>query len=244
MLKLLAEQGVDHGGGSERAARSRSASPTTRADQRTIFPAFLDLVRRQLRARLPGRGPDRGRARRLQHARSRCCRRRPRTRSPRELERLDKSGRKAAKGLEGVDRRHDAADRRGRRGRRRAARASFDGFNRALDMQAPDRLAGQAARVPGRARDGRVHAGVLRSYDEPVELKLRTWQDLEARATSTSEIHGHGDAGACADAVVQPRDRQPRASRSGWPRSPGPTCSSASTRHRRLTRRSCSARRN
>ena len=136
----------------EEAARPRRGRA---ARARSYYPAFLDLVRRQLRrdyeeADLTEAGltvfstldPL------LQQKAEDCARRPSSTVST-------SRPRKQAHGPRGRRGRHDAADGRGGRAGRRAARRVRRLQPRAR-RQAPDRLARQAAGLPRRARIGRA----------------------------------------------------------------------------------------
>ena len=186
VLKLLAAQGVI----AVDDARSASARPlgiTEPSRQGAgYYPAFLDLVRRQLRRDYKEEDLTeaglvvfstldpllQNRAERALTA---------------ELERLEKSGRKGAKGLEGVivatspQTGEVTAIVGGRQ-------ASFDGFNRALDARRP---IGSLAKpmVYLAALETGEYSPVSYLADEPVELKLPngdTWRP----ANFTKEVNG------------------------------------------------------
>jgi len=186
VLKLLAGQGVI----AVDDARTASARPlgiTEPSRQGTgYYPAFLDLVRRQLRADYKEEDLTeaglvvfstldpllQNRAERALTA---------------ELERLEKSGRKGAKGLEGVivatspQTGEVTAIVGGRQ-------ASFDGFNRALDARRP---IGSLAKpmVYLAALETGEYSPVSYLADELVEVKLPngdTWRP----ANFTKEVNG------------------------------------------------------
>ena len=102
VLKLLAEHGVVSRRG--RRARDEEAARRDRATPQVggYFPAFLDLVRRQLREDYQEEDLTEAGLTVFTHARSAAAGEGRRRRWREELDRLDKSGRKASKGLEGA----------------------------------------------------------------------------------------------------------------------------------------------
>ena len=169
VLRVLAEQGVVSAADADQAAKKPLGVAEPGRKGGSFYPAFLDLVRRQLRedyeeSALTEAGltvfstldPL------LQEKAERAL--------AGELDRLDASGRKEAKGLEGVVvvTTPQTGEIVGLVGGRRAA---FDGFNRALDAKRPigslaKPLVYLAALETGRYTPASILA------DEPVDLKL------------------------------------------------------------------------
>jgi penicillin-binding protein 1B len=186
VLKILAEQRVIPVDDAHRAAELPLGITEPGRQGAGYYPAFLDLVRRQLRRDY--KEEDLTEAGLvvfstldplLQDAAERAL--------TAELERLEKSGRKGAKGLEGVivatspQTGEVTAIVGGRR-------ASYDGFNRALDARRPiGSLAKPMAYLA--ALETGEFTPVTYLADEPVVLKLPngdTWRP----ANFTDEIHG------------------------------------------------------
>ena len=160
VLKVLVDQGVVEQADAERAARTPLGITDNAGRSANYFPAFLDLVRRQLREDYPERRADRAGPHGLHHARPAAAgkgggRAQRRTRAAGQV---GSQGRARPRRFHG---RHDSADRRDRRGGRWASRR-VRWFQPRARHEASDRLAGEAAGVPGRAGVGPLHAGVDR----------------------------------------------------------------------------------
>jgi penicillin-binding protein 1B len=169
VLKLLAEQGVVPAGEAARAAKQPLGITDNAGRPANYFPAFLDLVRRQLREDYPeDELTEAGLT--VFTTLDPLLQEKAEIALSAELERQEKSGRKGAKGLEGAV--VVTAPQTGEvvavvGGRR----ASFDGFNRALDMQRP---IGSLAKplVYLAALESGHYTPASTVMDEPIELKL------------------------------------------------------------------------
>ena len=204
VLRVLAEQGVVSAEDAERAATKPLGIAEAGRKGGGFYPAFLDLVRRQLRedyeeADLTESGltvfstldPL------LQGAAESAL--------SGELDRLDRSARKEAHGLEGVvvvttPQTGEVAALIGGR------RAGFDGFNRALDAQRPIGSLAKPIVYLAALETGRYTPATLVA-DEPVDLKLPSG-DRWKPANFDKQVRGQRDDGACAHAVAEPCDRQ------------------------------------
>jgi penicillin-binding protein 1B len=169
VLRVLAEQGVVSAADADRAAKKPLGVAEPGRKGGSFYPAFLDLVRRQLRedyeeSALTEAGLT------VFSTLDPLLQEKAETALAGELDRLDASGRKEAKGLEGVVvvTTPQTGEIVGLVGGRRAA---FDGFNRALDAKRPigslaKPLVYLAALETGRYTPASILA------DEPVDLKL------------------------------------------------------------------------
>ena len=169
VLRVLAEQGVVSAADADRAAKKPLGVAEPGRKGGSFYPAFLDLVRRQLRedyeeSALTEAGLT------VFSTLDPLLQEKAETALAGELDRLDASGRKEANGLEGVVvvTTPQTGEIVGLVGGRRAA---FDGFNRALDAKRPigslaKPLVYLAALETGRYTPASILA------DEPVDLKL------------------------------------------------------------------------
>ncbi len=169
VLRVLAEQGVVSAADADHAAKKPLGVAEPGRKGGSFYPAFLDLVRRQLRedyeeSALTEAGLT------VFSTLDPLLQEKAETALAGELDRLDASGRKEAKGLEGVVvvTTPQTGEIVGLVGGRRAA---FDGFNRALDAKRPigslaKPLVYLAALETGRYTPASILA------DEPVDLKL------------------------------------------------------------------------
>jgi penicillin-binding protein 1B len=169
VLRVLAEQGVVSAADAEAAAKAPLGVAEPGRKGGSFYPAFLDLVRRQLQhdyaeSDLTEAGLT------VFSTLDPLLQQKAESALAGELERLDQSGRKAAKGLEGVvvvttPQTGEVAALVGGR------RASFDGFNRALDATRP---IGSLAKplVYLAALESQRYAPITFLTDEPVDLKL------------------------------------------------------------------------
>ncbi|MDQ1344799.1 MAG: penicillin-binding protein, partial [Pseudomonadota bacterium] len=169
VLRVLAEQGVVSAADADQAAKKPLGVAEPGRKGGSFYPAFLDLVRRQLRedyeeSALTEAGLT------VFSTLDPLLQEKAETALAGELDRLDASGRKEAKGLEGVVvvTTPQTGEIVGLVGGRRAA---FDGFNRALDAKRPigslaKPLVYLAALETGRYTPASILA------DEPVDLKL------------------------------------------------------------------------
>ena len=169
VLRVLAEQGVVSAADADQAAKKPLGVAEPGRKGGSFYPAFLDLVRRQLRedyeeSALTEAGLT------VFSTLDPLLQEKAETALAGELDRLDASGRKEAQGLEGVVvvTTPQTGEIVGLVGGRRAA---FDGFNRALDAKRPigslaKPLVYLAALETGRYTPASILA------DEPVDLKL------------------------------------------------------------------------
>ena len=176
VLKVLAEQGVITEAEAAKAARSRLGVAKAGSKSAVFFPAFLDLVRRQLRAdykedELTQEGLV------VFTTLDPLLQEKAEAALDAELARQDASQRKVARGLEGVI--VVTAPQTGEvvaivGGRR----ASFSGFNRALDASRPiGSLAKPLVYLTALETGRYTPASIV--HDAPVELKLpngQTWR--------------------------------------------------------------------
>jgi penicillin-binding protein 1B len=186
VLKVLAEQGVIEAADAERASKAPLGITENAGRTASYFPAFLDLVRRQLREDYQEQALTEAGLTvfgtldpLLQEKAERSL--------ADELARQDESGRKAARGLEGamvVTTPQTGAVVAVVGGRR----ASFDGFNRALDMQRPIGSLAKPMVYLAALQSGRfTPASVV--MDEPVELKLESG-DVWKPQNYDKKVHG------------------------------------------------------
>ena len=182
VLKVLAEQGVVEPEEAERAAKAPLGITDNAGRSANYFPAFLDLVRRQLREDYQ------------EQALTETGLTVFSTLDPLLQEKAERSlsGRARAAGQvrpqggarpRGRDGRDDTADRRGRRRRRRAPRVVRRLQSRARH-EAADRLAGEADGVPRGAAVGPLHAGVG-GDGRAGRAQARERRPLEAATTTT-----------------------------------------------------------
>ena len=176
VLKLLGERGVVKPAEAEAAMRRPLGVTDNAGRSANYFPAFLDLVRRQLREDYPEDAlTEAGLT--VFTTLDPLLQQKAEDALAEELERQDKSGRKASKGLEGAmvvttpQTGEVIAIVAGRR-------ASFDGFNRALDMQRPIGSLAKPLVYLAAFETGEYTPASL-VEDAPVELKLpngQTWK--------------------------------------------------------------------
>jgi penicillin-binding protein 1B len=169
VLKVLAEQGVAPAADAERASKRPLATTDNAGRSANYFPAFLDLVRRQLREDYPENElTEAGLT--VFSTLDPLLQEKAEIALSEELERQDESGRKEAKGLEGSvvvttpQTGEIVAVVAGRR-------ASFDGFNRALDMKRPIGSLAKPLVYLAALESGR-YTPASTVMDEPVEVKL------------------------------------------------------------------------
>jgi penicillin-binding protein 1B len=169
VLRVLAEQGVVSAEDAERAAKRPIGVAEAGRKGGSFYPAFLDLVRRQLRrdyaeSDLTEAGLT------VFSTLDPLLQQKAEAALADELDRLDRSGRKDARGLEGVvvvtapQTGEIAAVVGGRR-------AAFDGFNRALDARRPIGSLAKPLVYLAALESGR-YSPVSVLADEPVDLKL------------------------------------------------------------------------
>jgi penicillin-binding protein 1B len=169
VLRVLAEQGVVSADEANAATKRPLGVAEAGTKGGSFYPAFLDLVRRQLR-----RDYDESDLTEVGltvfSTLDPLLQQKAEQALGEELERLDKSGRKAAKGLEGVvvvttpQTGEVAAIVGGRR-------ASFAGFNRALDATRPIGSLAKPLVYLAALETGR-YTPVSFLADEPIDLKL------------------------------------------------------------------------
>jgi len=169
VLRVLAEQGVVSEGDADRAAKKPLGVAEPGRKGGSFYPAFLDLVRRQLRedyeeSALTEAGLT------VFSTLDPLLQEKAETALAGELDRLDASGRKEAKGLEGVVvvTTPQTGEIVGLVGGRRAA---FDGFNRALDAKRPIGSLAKPLVFLAALETGRYTPATILA-DEPVDLKL------------------------------------------------------------------------
>jgi len=173
VLRLLAAQGVIDAEAAESAAKRPLGLGDAKRRGSTYYPAFLDLVRRQLRRDYED--DDLTEAGLVVFTTLDPLLQEKAEKSlAAELERLEKTGRKASRGLEGVvivtsPQTGEVLSVVGGRD------ASFDGFNRALDAKRP---IGSIAKplVYLAALEQGTYTPATFVLDEPVELKLQNGQ--------------------------------------------------------------------
>jgi len=176
VLKLLAERGVVRPADAEAAMKQPLGVTDNAGRTANYFPAFLDLVRRQLREDYPEDAlTETGLT--VFSTLDPLLQEKAENALAEELARQDKSARKVSRGLEGAvvvttpQTGEVVAVVGGRR-------ASFDGFNRALDMQRPIGSLAKPLVYLAALETGRyTPASVVQ--DAPVEIKLpngQTWK--------------------------------------------------------------------
>jgi penicillin-binding protein 1B len=186
VLKVLAEQDVVQPEDAERAAKSPLGITDNAGRTANYFPAFLDLVRRQLREDYQEQDlTEAGLT--VFSTLDPLLQEKAEIALSDELERQDKSGRKAAQGLEGslvvtTPQTGEVVAVVGGR------RASFDGFNRALDMQRPIGSLAKPLVYLAALQSGR-YTPASTILDEPIELKLENG-DLWKPGNYDKKIHG------------------------------------------------------
>lgn len=169
VLRVLVEQDVVSQAEADRAARAPLGITDKAGRSANYFPAFLDLVRRQLREDYPENElTEAGLT--VFSTLDPLLQEKAEAALSDELANQDKSGRKGAKGLEGAlvvttpQTGEVAAVVGGRR-------ASFDGFNRALDMRRPIGSLAKPLVYLAAFETGRYTPSSI-VPDEPVALKL------------------------------------------------------------------------
>jgi penicillin-binding protein 1B len=176
VLKLLAERGVVQPAAAQAAMKQPLGVTDNAGRTANYFPAFLDLVRRQLREDYPEDAlTETGLT--VFSTLDPLLQEKAENALAEELARQDKSARKVSRGLEGAvvvttpQTGEVVAVVGGRR-------ASFDGFNRALDMQRPIGSLAKPLVYLAALETGRyTPASVVQ--DAPVEIKLpngQTWK--------------------------------------------------------------------
>jgi penicillin-binding protein 1B len=173
VLKLLAERGVVKPEEAERAMKKPLGVTDNAGRSANYFPAFLDLVRRQLREDYPEEAlTEAGLT--VFSTLDPLLQEKAEDALSEELDRQEKSGRKSAKGLEGtmVVTTPQTGEVIAIVGGRRA---SFDGFNRALDMQRPIGSLAKPLVYLAAFESGRYTPASIVD-DAPVELKLPNGQ--------------------------------------------------------------------
>jgi penicillin-binding protein 1B len=169
VLRVLADQGVVGADAAERASKRPLGVGEGGRRAGSFFPAFLDLVRRQLRSDYEE--SDLTEAGLTVFATlDPLLQEKAELALAEELERHDKSGRKAAKGLEGVvvvttPQTGEIVALVGGR------RASFDGFNRALDARRPIGSLAKPLVYLAALETGRYTPATVVD-DAPIDLKL------------------------------------------------------------------------
>ena len=169
VLKVLAEQGVVKPEEAERATKTKLGITDNAGRTANYFPAFLDLVRRQLREDYPENElTEAGLT--VFTTLDPLLQQKAETALSAELERQDESGNKRAKNLEGslVVTTPQTGEIVAVVGGRRA---SFDGFNRALDMKRPIGSLAKPLVYLAALESGRYTVGST-VVDAPIELKL------------------------------------------------------------------------
>jgi penicillin-binding protein 1B len=169
VLRVLAEQGVVSAADADRAAKKPLGVAEAGRKGGSFYPAFLDLVRRQLRddyqeSDLTEAGLT------VFSTLDPLLQEKAEAALAGELDRLDASGRKEAKGLEGVVvvTTPQTGEVVGLVGGRRA---TFDGFNRALDAKRPIGSLAKPLVYLAALETGRYTPATMLA-DEPVDLKL------------------------------------------------------------------------
>jgi penicillin-binding protein 1B len=169
VLRVLAEQGVVSAADADRAAKKPLGVAEPGRKGGSFYPAFLDMVRRQLRedyeeSALTEAGLT------VFSTLDPLLQEKAEAALAGELDRLDASGRKEAKGLEGVVvvTTPQTGEIVGLVGGRRAA---FDGFNRALDAKRPIGSLAKPLVYLAALETGRYTPATILA-DEPVDLKL------------------------------------------------------------------------
>jgi len=176
VLKLLAERGVVKQDEADAAMHKPLGVTDNAGRSANYFPGFLDLVRRQLRQDYPEEAlTEAGLT--VFTTLDPLLQEKAEDALSEELERQDQSGRKASQGLEGamVVTTPQTGEVIAIVGGRRA---SFDGFNRALDMQRPIGSLAKPLVYLAAFESGQYTPASL-IEDAPVELKLpngQTWK--------------------------------------------------------------------
>jgi penicillin-binding protein 1B len=169
VLRVLVEQGVVSAEDAARAAKRPLGVAEAGRKGGSFYPAFLDLVRRQLRSDYAESDlTEAGLT--VFSTLDPLLQQKAEAALAEELDRLDRSGRKAAKGLEGVvvvttPQTGEVVALVGGR------RAAFDGFNRALDATRPIGSLAKPLVYLAALESGR-YTPVSALADEPVDLKL------------------------------------------------------------------------
>jgi penicillin-binding protein 1B len=187
VLKVLVDQGVVEQADADRAAKAPLGITDNAGRSANYFPAFLDLVRRQLREDYPeDELTEQGLT--VFSTLDPLLQEKAEDALSAELEQQDKSGRKAARGLEGslVVTTPQTGEIIAVVGGRRAA---FDGFNRALDMQRPIGSLAKPLVYLAALESGR-YTPASTVIDEPVALKLDNG-DLWKPGNYDRKIHGY-----------------------------------------------------
>jgi penicillin-binding protein 1B len=186
VLKLLAERDVITPEEAQRATAQPLGVTDNAGRSANYFPAFLDLVRRQLREDYQEQAlTETGLT--VFSTLDPLLQEKAEDALAAELERQDKSGRKGAKGLEGslvvtTPQTGEVVAIVGGR------RASFDGFNRALDMKRPiGSLAKPLVYLAALQTGEFTPASTI--FDEPVELKVEGGK-LWKPANYDKQVHG------------------------------------------------------
>jgi penicillin-binding protein 1B len=186
VLRLLASQGVVEPAEADRAARSPLGITDNAGRAANYFPAFLDLVRRNLREDYPeSELTEAGLT--VFTTLDPLLQEKAELALSEELAHQDESGRKGAKGLEGsvvvtTPQTGDVVAVVGGR------RASFDGFNRALDMKRPIGSLAKPLVYLAALESGR-YTPASTVHDEPVEIKLDRG-DLWKPGNYDQRVHG------------------------------------------------------
>jgi penicillin-binding protein 1B len=176
VLKLLADRGVVKQDEADAAMKKPLGVTDNAGRSANYFPAYLDLVRRQLRQDYPEEAlTEAGLT--VFTTLDPLLQQKAEDALSGELERQDKSGRKLSKGLEGAmvvttPQTGEVVAIVG------GSQASFDGFNRALDMQRPIGSLAKPLVYLAAFESGQYTPASL-VEDAPVELKLpngQTWK--------------------------------------------------------------------
>ena len=169
VLRLLAEQGVVSQADAEAAAKQPLGIAEAGRRGGSFYPAFLDLVRRQLRSDYAESDlTETGLV--VFSTLDPLLQQKAESALAAELDRLDKSAKEEAHGLEGVvvvttPQTGEVAALVGGR------RAAFDGFNRALDAKRPIGSLAKPLVYLAALETGRYTAASILA-DEPIDLKL------------------------------------------------------------------------
>lgn len=186
VLKVLVDQDVVEQADADRASKAPLGVTDNVGRSANYFPAFLDLVRRQLREDYPeSELTEQGLT--VFSTLDPLLQEKAEDALSAELEQQDKSGRKAAHGLEGalVVTTPQTGEIIAVVGGRRA---SFDGFNRALDMQRPIGSLAKPLVYLAALESGR-YTPASTVVDEPVSLKLDNG-DLWKPGNYDKKVHG------------------------------------------------------
>ena len=186
VLKVLVDQGVVKQAEADRAIRTPLGITDTTRRSANYFPAFLDLVRRQLREDYPeDQLTEAGLV--VFSTLDPLLQEKAEDALSDELEQQDKSPRKSAQGLEGalVVTTPQTGEVIAIVGGRRA---SFDGFNRALDMKRPIGSLAKPLVYLAALETGR-YTPASTVLDEPIEIKLDNG-DLWKPGNYDKKIHG------------------------------------------------------